>query len=301
MKQYNVTGMSCAACQARVEKAVSRVPGVSSCSVSLLTNSMGVEGNASDADIIRAVTDAGYGASVKGSTNASPARNGSADDDALADHETPVLKKRLFVSLGFLLVLMYVSMGHSMLGLPLPPFFADHPAAAGLLQMLLSGVVLVINQKFFVSGFRGVLHGAPNMDTLVALGSSASFLWSVYALFMMTAAQSAEAAAVWLHELYFEAAAMILVLITVGKLLEARSKGRTTDALKSLMNLTPKTGTVVRDGVETVVPVEEIRKGDLFAVRPGERIPADGIVEEGNSAVNEAALTGESIPVDSPR
>lgn len=298
MKQYNVTGMSCAACQTRVEKAVSEVPGVTSVAVSLLTNSMGVEGTAKDEDIIRAVTDAGYGASVKGS---SAAVGSSSEEDALEDHETPMLKKRLFASLGFLLVLMYFSMGHHMWGWPVPLFFEGNPAALGLLQLILAAIVMLINKKFFVSGFKSVLHGAPNMDTLVALGSSASFIWSVYALFMMTDAQvhgGTEAAKAWMEEFYFESAAMILVLITVGKMLEARSKGRTTDALKSLMKLAPKTASVLRDGTEQTIPIEDVRTGDVFVVRPGESIPADGIVLEGDTAVNEAALTGESIPVD---
>ena len=297
MKQYRVTGMSCAACQARVEKAVSKVEGVTSCAVSLLTGSMGVEGTASDAAIIQAVTDAGYGASVKGG---SEVKSASAADE-LADRETPALLRRLLTSLGFLLLLMYVSMGHHMWGWPLPGFFDGNPVAVGLTQLLLAAIVMLINRKFFVSGFRSVLHGAPNMDTLVALGSSASFVWSVYALFRMTDAQvrsGSEAAAVWLDSFYFESAAMILVLITVGKLLEARSKGKTTDALKSLMNLAPQTACVLRDGAEVTVPIEEVRKGDIFLVRPGESIPVDGVVLEGDTAVNEAALTGESIPVD---
>ena len=296
MKQYRVTGMSCAACQARVEKAVSKVAGVTSCAVSLLTGSMGVEGSASDSAIIQAVVDAGYGASVKGIE----AKSASSAEE-LADRETPVLLRRLLISLGFLLLLMYVSMGHHMWGWPLPRFFAGNPVAVGLTQLLLSAIVLCINQKFFISGFRSVLHGAPNMDTLVALGSSASFLWSVYALYRMTDAQvrsGSEAAAAWLDSFYFESAAMILVLITVGKLLEARSKGKTTDALKALMNLAPKTACVLRDGAELTVPVEDVRKGDIFLVRPGESIPVDGVVLEGDTAVNEAALTGESIPVD---
>ena len=308
MEQYTVTGMSCAACSARVEKAVSKVPGVESCSVSLLTNSMGVEGSADAADIIAAVKEAGYGASVKGSRSgedgagSGPAAGGAAfDEDALADHETPVLKKRLFSSLGFLAVLMYFSMGHMMWGWPVPEFFADNHVAMGLLQLLLSAAVMVINQKFFISGFKGLLHRAPNMDTLVALGSAASFGWSVYALFEMTEAQlNGDMAGVmtYMHEFYFESAAMILTLITVGKMLEARSKGRTTDALKGLMKLAPKTAVVERDGVETEVPIAQVKKGDIFVVRPGENIPVDGVVLEGESAVNEAALTGESIPAD---
>lgn len=296
MKQFIVTGMTCAACQARVEKAVSKVPGVETCSVSLLTNSMGVEGSASDSDIIRAVTDAGYGASVKGAAQAT-----KPDEDALADHDTPVLKRRLFVSLGFLLVLMYFSMGAHMWGWPIPSWLEGNHVAMGLIQLLLTIIIMIINKKFFVSGFKSVVHGAPNMDTLVALGASASFLWSVYALFMMTDAQvhgGSEAAMPWMNEFYFESAAMILVLITVGKMLEAHSKGKTTDALKSLMRLAPKTANVVRNGVETTVPVEEVKLGDIFVVRPGESIPVDGVVLEGDTAVNESALTGESIPVD---
>lgn len=296
MKQFIVTGMTCAACQARVEKAVSKVPGVETCSVSLLTNSMGVEGSATDADIIRAVTDAGYGASVRGAAQAA-----KPDEDALADHDTPVLKRRLFTSLGFLLVLMYFSMGAHMWGWPIPAWLEDNHVAMGLIQLLLTIIIMIINKKFFVSGFKSVMHGAPNMDTLVALGASASFLWSVYALFMMTDAQvhgGSEAAMPWMNEFYFESAAMILVLITVGKMLEAHSKGKTTDALKSLMRLAPKTANIVRDGTETTVPVEEVKLGDIFVVRPGESIPVDGVVLEGDTAVNESALTGESIPVD---
>ena len=296
MKQFIVTGMTCAACQARVEKAVSKVPGVETCSVSLLTNSMGVEGSATDADIIRAVTDAGYGASVKGAAQAA-----KPDEDALADHDTPVLKRRLFTSLGFLLVLMYFSMGAHMWGWPIPAWLEGNHVAMGLIQLLLTIIIMIINKKFFVSGFKSVMHGAPNMDTLVALGASASFLWSVYALFMMTDAQvhgGSEAAMPWMNEFYFESAAMILVLITVGKMLEAHSKGKTTDALKSLMRLAPKTANIVRDGAETTVPVEEVKLGDIFVVRPGESIPVDGVVLEGDTAVNESALTGESIPVD---
>ena len=296
MKQFIVTGMTCAACQARVEKAVSKVPGVETCSVSLLTNSMGVEGSASDSDIIRAVKDAGYGASVKGAAQVT-----KPDEDALADHDTPVLKRRLFVSLGFLLVLMYFSMGAHMWGWPIPSWLEGNHVAMGLIQLLLTIIIMIINKKFFVSGFKSVVHGAPNMDTLVALGASASFLWSVYALFMMTDAQvhgGSEAAMPWMNEFYFESAAMILVLITVGKMLEAHSKGKTTDALKSLMRLAPKTANVVRNGVEATVPVEEVKPGDIFVVRPGESIPVDGVVLEGDTAVNESALTGESIPVD---
>ena len=300
MEQYNVTGMSCAACSARVEKAVKKVPGVTSCSVSLLTNSMGVEGTASEAAILKAVQDAGYGASLKGAAS-NAAHSTSADLDALADHETPKLKRRLIASLGFLLVLMYFSMGHMMWGWPLPHWFDGNHIAMGLVQLLLAGIVMVINQKFFINGFKGLLHGAPNMDTLVALGSMASFVWSTYALFAMTRAQvdgNHELVMHYMMEFYFESAAMILTLITVGKMLEARSKGKTTDALKSLMKLAPKTATLLRDGAEVVVPVEQVQKGDVFVVRPGENIPVDGIVLEGTSAVNESALTGESIPVD---
>lgn len=300
MEQYNVTGMSCAACSARVEKAVKKVPGVTSCSVSLLTNSMGVEGTASEAAILKAVQDAGYGASPKGAAS-NAAHSTSADLDALADHETPKLKRRLIASLGFLLVLMYFSMGHMMWGWPLPHWFDGNHIAMGLVQLLLAGIVMVINQKFFLNGFKGLLHGAPNMDTLVALGSMASFVWSTYALFAMTRAQvdgNDELVMHYMMEFYFESAAMILTLITVGKMLEARSKGKTTDALKSLMKLAPKTATLLRDGAEVVVPVEQVQKGDVFVVRPGENIPVDGIVLEGSSAVNESALTGESIPVD---
>ena len=301
MEQFNVTGMSCAACSARVEKAVKKVPGVTSCSVSLLTNSMGVEGTASDAAIIRAVQDAGYGASPKKTGTASAAPGTSADLDALTDHETPKLKRRLIASLGFLLVLMYFSMGHMMWGWPLPHWFDGNHIAMGLVQLLLAGIVMVINQKFFISGFKGLLHGAPNMDTLVAMGSMASFVWSTYALFAMTRAQvdgNNELVMHYMMEFYFESAAMILTLITVGKMLEARSKGKTTDALKSLMKLAPKTANLLRDGAEVTVPIEQVQKGDIFVVRPGENVPVDGIVLEGSSAVNESALTGESIPVD---
>ena len=300
MEQYNVTGMSCAACSARVEKAVSKVPGVASCSVSLLTNSMGVEGTASSAEIIKAVQDAGYGASPKRAGTAA-ASSTSADLDALADHETPKLKRRLIASLGFLLVLMYFSMGHMMWGWPLPHWFDGNHVAMGLVQLLLAGIVMVINQKFFINGFKGLIHGTPNMDTLVALGSMASFVWSTYALFAMTRAQvdgSDELVMHYMMEFYFESAAMILTLITVGKMLEARSKGKTTDALKSLMKLAPKTATLVRDGAEVTVAIADVQKGDVFVVRPGENIPVDGVVLEGTSAVNESALTGESIPVD---
>ena len=300
MEQYNVTGMSCAACSARVEKAVKKVPGVTSCSVSLLTNSMGVEGTASPAAILSAVQEAGYGASPK-NASASKASDASAGLDALADHETPKLKRRLIASLGFLLVLMYFSMGHMMWGWPLPHWFDGNHVAMGLVQLLLAGIVMVINQKFFINGFKGLIHGAPNMDTLVALGSMASFVWSTYALFAMTRAQvdgSDELVMHYMMEFYFESAAMILTLITVGKMLEARSKGKTTDALKSLMKLAPKTATLVRDGAEVTVAIADVQKGDVFVVRPGENIPVDGVVLEGTSAVNESALTGESIPVD---
>ena len=301
MEQYNVTGMSCAACSARVEKAVSKVPGVTACSVSLLTNSMGVEGTASTDAIVRAVEEAGYGASPKQAAGAAPASDAGAALDALADHETPRLKRRLIASLGFLLVLMYFSMGHMMWGWPLPAWFEGNHVAVALVQMLLAVAVMVINQKFFVSGFKSLAHGAPNMDTLVALGSSASFVWSTYAVFVMTDAQlHGDGARVmeYMMELYFESAAMILTLITVGKMLEARSKGRTTDALKSLMKLAPQTATLLRDGSEVTVPIGQVRRGDQFVVRPGENIPVDGLVLEGASAVNESALTGESIPVD---
>jgi len=297
MEQYTVTGMSCAACSARVEKAVKAVPGVTSCSVSLLTNSMGVEGTASASAIVKAVQEAGYGATPKAAAAETP----SAELDALADHETPRLKKRLIASLVFLAVLMYFSMGHMMWGWPLPHWFDGNHIAMGLVQLLLAGIVMVINQKFFISGFKGLLHRAPNMDTLVALGSSASFLWSTYALFAMTRAQVDGNDALVMHymmELYFESAAMILTLITVGKMLEARSKGKTTDALKSLMKLAPQTATLLREGAEVTVPIAQVKKGDLFVVRPGENIPVDGLVLEGSSAVNESALTGESIPVD---
>ena len=311
MEQYTVTGMSCAACQARVEKAVSKVPGVESCSVSLLTNTMGVEGTASAADIMKAVEDAGYGASPKGagtgSAGAAGRQTGSlsaklaAEEEALKDHETPVLKKRLLSSIGFLLVLMYFSMGHMMFGWPLPPFFDGNHVAMGIVQMLLAGIVMVINRKFFVSGFKSLFHGAPNMDTLIAMGSGAAFVYSTVMLFAMTRAQvdgNTEAVMRYMMEFYFESAAMILTLITVGKMLEARSKGRTTDALKSLMKLAPKTANVERNGAEETIDIDLVQKGDIFVVRPGETIPVDGIVLEGESAVNEAALTGESIPVD---
>lgn len=306
MEQYNVTGMSCAACSARVEKAVSKVEGVTSCSVSLLTNSMGVEGTASAQAIIAAVEEAGYGASLKGAGSSSGSHGGgnrsaAMDEDALKDRETPLMKKRLISSLGFLIVLMYFSMGHMMGGWPVPAFFHHNPVALGLVQMLLAIIVMVINQKFFINGFKGLIHRASNMDTLVAMGSAAAFVYSTYALFAMSGAQAAgdmQGAMGYLHEFYFEAAAMILTLITVGKMLEARSKGKTTDALKSLMKLAPKTATVLRDGVETEVSIDQVRKGDVFVVRPGENIPVDGVVLEGHSAVNESALTGESIPVD---
>ena len=301
MKQYTVTGMSCAACSSRVEKAVSKVPGVTACSVSLLTNSMGVEGDVPPETVIHAVEDAGYGASLKGQGTAAQAQSASEAEDALKDRETPVLKHRLIASLGFLAVLMYMSMGHTMWGWPLPHFMDGNHVAMGLLQLLLAGIIMVINQKFFISGFKGLLHRAPNMDTLVALGSGASFIYSTYALFAMTDAQlkgNDTAVMSYMHEFYFESAAMILALITVGKMLEARSKGKTTDALKGLMKLAPKTAVIIRDGVETKVLIEEVKKGDVFVVRPGENIPVDGVVLEGTSAVNEAALTGESIPVD---
>lgn len=308
MKQYTVTGMSCAACSARVEKAVSKVYGVTSCSVSLLTNSMGVEGSATDAQIVEAVEQAGYGASPKGT--GTQTANGRANNsleqlkaaqDALVDRETPKLRNRLIASLIFLVILMYFSMGHMMWGWPLPGFFDGNHVAMGLLQLLLTVAVMVINQKFFISGFKGLIHGAPNMDTLVALGSAASFGYSVYALFAMTAAQvkgDMDAVMSYMHEFYFESAAMILALITVGKMLEAHSKGKTTDALKSLMQLAPKTATVVRDGVEQEISVDAVKKGDIFVVRPGENIPVDGEIIDGTTAVNESALTGESIPVD---
>ena len=308
MKQYTVTGMSCAACSARVEKAVSKVDGVTSCSVSLLTNSMGVEGSATDAQIVEAVEQAGYGASPKGTATESDndkANNSleqlKAAQDALVDRETPKLRNRLIASLIFLVVLMYFSMGHMMWGWPLPKFFNGNHVAMGLLQLLLTVAVMVINQKFFISGFKGLIHGAPNMDTLVALGSAASFGYSVYALFAMTAAQvngDMDAVMSYMHEFYFESAAMILALITVGKMLEAHSKGKTTDALKSLMQLAPKTATVVRNGVEQEISVDAVKKGDIFVVRPGENIPVDGEIIDGTTAVNESALTGESIPVD---
>ena len=301
MRQFNVTGMSCAACSSRVEKAVSKLDGVTSCSVSLLTNSMGVEGNVSDDTIIAAVQNAGYGASVKGAETAGASIQREAAEEALEDHDTPVLKKRLFASLGFLIILMYFSMGHMMWGWPLPHFYDNNHVAMGLTQLLLTVIIMVINQKFFISGFKSLWHRAPNMDTLVALGSSAAFLYSTFALFEMTAAQAAGDDVAVMHymmEFYFESAAMILTLITVGKMLEAHSKGKTTDALKSLMRLAPKKANVIRDGNEVEIPIEQVKMGDVFVVRPGESIPVDGVVLEGNSAVNEAALTGESIPVD---
>ncbi len=299
MKQYNVNGMSCAACVARVEKAVQQVEGVTSCSVSLLTNSMGVEGTANEQAIIDAVQNAGYDASLKGAANtpSSPA----AQADALADRETPVLRRRLLASLAFLVVLMYVSMGHTMWNWPLPSFFDQNPVAVGLVQLLLSAIVMVINQKFFISGFKSLWNKAPNMDTLVAMGSAASFIYSTYALFAMSGAQASgdlNRAVHYMHEFYFESAAMILTLITVGKMLEARSKGKTTDALKSLMKLAPQTATLLVDGKETITDISKVKKGDIFVVRPGESIPVDGRILEGSSAVNEAALTGESLPVD---
>lgn len=298
MEQFNVTGMSCAACSARVEKAVSKVDGVSSCSVSLLTNSMGVEGTAKADDIIKAVEDAGYGASLKNDREKSAK---SVDSDALKDTETPKIKKRLIASIIFLAVLMYISMGHMMWNFPLPSFLAENHIAMGLVQLLLTGIIMVINQHFFISGFKGMIHRSPNMDTLVALGSGAAFIYSTYALFAMTNAQlngDIQAVMGYMHEFYFESAAMILTLITVGKMLEAHSKGKTTDALKGLMNLAPKTAVIVKDGVETEVSIDSVQKDDIFVVRPGESIPVDGIILEGSSAVNESALTGESIPTD---
>ena len=298
MKQYTVTGMSCAACQARVEKAVSAVDGVTACSVSLLTNSMGVEGNVSDGDIIKAVQNAGYGISPKDSDvkKTSFSAKISAEEDALKDRETPVLKKRLFVSLGFLIILMYFSMGVHMMGLPVPPFMQGNHISMGLVQLLLSGIIMVINQKFFISGFKSLFHGSPNMDTLIALGSSAAFSYSTVMLFAMTADRLNES--IYMNEFYFESAAMILTLITVGKMLEAYSKGKTTNALKSLMKLAPKTANIIRDGAEVTVSIDEVRKDDIFVVRPGESIAVDGEIIEGESAVDESALTGESIPVD---
>ena len=301
MEQYHVTGMSCAACSARVEKAVSKVKGVTSCSVNLLTNSMGVEGTASPEAIIQAVQQAGYGASKKGAESTPAA---GSDSDALVDHETPVLRKRLIASVGFLAVLMYLSMGHMMWNWPLPSFFNGNHIAMGLVQMLLTIIIMVINRKFFVSGFQSLLHRSPNMDTLVALGSGAAFVYSTYALFAMTDAQvkgDMDAVMHYMHEFYFESAAMILTLITVGKMLEAHSKGKTTSALKGLMNLSPKTAVLLRDGAEVTVPIEQVHKGDIFVVRPGESIPVDGVILDGTSAINESALTGESIPVDKSR
>ncbi len=301
MEQFTVTGMSCAACSARVEKAVSKVPGVTSCSVSLLTNSMGVEGTADAQTIIQAVMDAGYGASKKGASSERTSGSTSEAEEMLKDRETPVLKRRLFTSLGFLAVLMYFSMGYMMWGWPVPEFFEHNHVAQGLLQLILSAIVMVINQKFFISGFKSLWNKAPNMDTLVAMGSMASFVYSTYALFAMSDAQmhgDMEQVMSYMHEFYFESAAMILTLITVGKMLEARSKGKTTDALKSLMKLAPKTASIIRDGAEVEVSIDQVRRGDIFVVRPGENIPVDGIVIEGHSAVNESALTGESIPVD---
>lgn len=301
MEQYTVTGMSCAACSTRVEKAVSKVPGVTTCSVSLLTNSMGVEGTAAPQEIIAAVENAGYGAAIKGGAEKSSAPGASEAEEMLKDRETPVLKQRLWTSLGFLILLMYFSMGHMMWGWPVPAVLAENHVAMGLIQLILTAIVMIINQKFFISGFKSLWHRAPNMDTLVALGSGAAFVYSTYALFAMTDAQmNGDMAGVmnYMHEFYFESAAMILTLITVGKMLEARSKGKTTDALKSLMKLAPKTAVVLIDGAETEVPIEQVKKGDIFVVRPGENIPVDGIVLEGSSAVNESALTGESIPVD---
>ena len=307
MEQFTVTGMSCAACQARVEKAVSKVPGVYSCSVSLLTNSMGVEGSASAEEIIAAVVKAGYGASPKGAGAAasqgtkSTAALYAEEEEALRDHETPVLKRRLLTSVGFLLVLMYFSMGHMMFGFPLPGFFQGNHIAMGLIQMILAAIVMIINKKFFTSGFTSLIHGAPNMDTLVAMGSAVSFGWSTFVLFKMTGDQLAgDSAAVMadMHDLYFEAAAMIVTLITVGKMLEAMSKGKTTDALKGLMKLAPKTAVILADGQEKTVPIDQVKKGDIFVVRPGENVPVDGVIIEGNTAVDESALTGESIPVD---
>ena len=297
MEQYNITGMSCAACSARVEKAVSALPGVESCAVNLLTNSMVVEGSAGRQEIIRAVEAAGYGASLKGAGGGKE----EAQDDPLKDRETPALKRRLFTSLGFLLILMYLSMGHMMWGWPLPAFFTDNHVAMGLAQLLLTGIIMVINQKFFISGFKGLVNRAPNMDSLVALGAGAAFVYSTYALFAMTGAQvrgDMEAVMGYMMDFYFESAAMILTLITVGKMLEARSKGKTTDAIRGLMNLAPKAATLVENGQERQIPVEELKKGDIFAVRPGESIPVDGVILEGESSVDESALTGESIPVD---
>ena len=301
MEQYRVTGMSCAACSARVEKAVSAVPGVTACSVSLLTNSMGVEGSASPGEIIRAVEEAGYGASLKRTEGNQADSAAAGDEEALQDRETPILKKRLIASVILLIPLLYLSMGHMMWGWPLPKWFDGNHVAMGLVQLVLTGLIMVINQRFFISGFRALLHRAPNMDTLVALGASAAFLWSLCVLFVMTRAVvdgDEETVMRCMMDFYFESAATILTLITVGKMLEARAKGRTTDALKSLMKLAPRTAVLVRGGVEEEVPVDRVKPGDVFAVKPGESIPVDGVVLEGMSAVNEAALTGESIPVD---
>ena len=301
MEHYTVTGMSCAACSARVEKAVTQVPGVESCSVSLLTNSMGVEGSASSSAVIGAVEAAGYGAALKSSKGVAGNQQNEEGDDLLKNLETPILRRRLIASLCFLVPLLYVSMGHMMWNWPIPSFMEDNHVAMGLTQLLLTGAVMVVNQKFFISGMKGLLHKAPNMDTLVALGAGASFAYSTVALFLMTDAQmrmDMDAAMSWMHEFYFESAAMILTLITVGKMLEAHSKGKTTDALKGLMKLAPKTAVVLRNGVETEVDIVQVQKGDIFVVRPGENIPVDGKVLEGSSAVNESALTGESIPVD---
>ena len=303
MEKYIVTGMSCAACQARVEKAVSKLPGVDTCAVSLLTNTMGVDGSASSSEIIKAVEAAGYGAKLQGADeeDSQAATQSVVNESMLEDHETPVLKKRLISSLGFLVVLMYVSMGHMMWGFPLPGFMDGNHVAMGIVQMLLSGIIMVINQKFFVSGFKSLIHGAPNMDTLVALGSAASFAWSSYVLLAMTGAQLAGDTAqveAYMHEFYFESAAMIVTLITVGKMLEARSKGKTTDALKGIMKLAPKTAILFENGEEKEVPIEQVKIGDIFVVKPGTSIPVDGFVEEGESSVDESALTGESIPVD---
>lgn len=303
MKQYLVEGMSCAACQTRVEKAVSKLEGVDSCAVSLLTNSMGVEGNANPKDVIEAVKNAGYSASLKDAEDSSEESSVSSDEQMLEDHETPKLKKRLLYSLGFLLVLMYISMGHNMLNWPVPAFLNHNHLGLTLTQMILSFIIMVINRKFFISGFQSVMHGAPNMDTLVALGSSVSFLWSVYVFFLMTVqitngVSNMELMPLYHNQLYFESAAMILVFITIGKMLEAMSKGRTTNALKSLMRLAPKKATVLKDGVEQVVDIAQVQAGDIFIVKPGESIPVDGLIISGDSAVNESALTGESVPVD---
>ena len=304
MRRYRVTGMSCAACSARVEKAVSAVPGVDSCSVSLLTNSMSVEGSASDSEIIGAVVKAGYGAgleAVSDITRNAGGTSAAAPEDDLKDNVTPALIKRLIASVILMLCLMYVSMGHVMLGWPVPDFMRDNPVGIGIYEMFISGLVMIVNQRFFVNGFRGAIHRAPNMDTLVAMGSAASFGYSLYTLFAMAAGVKAggmSSASEYMHGLYFESAAMILTLITVGKMLEARSKGRTTDALRSLMKLAPETAVLIVEGTETEVPVNQVKKGDLFAVRPGEKIPVDGVVVEGSTSVDESAITGESIPAD---